>query len=1785
MKHKYILVRILLLCPLLFNNFLSPSSNDHRVTPVYAAEVKTSAPIVSSLVSESAVKQIPSAENTVTATVSPSSLSTLQSFTSGERTFTRTFLASKDTYIDEENPTTNYGLDPTLWVRMTSSPDHRRTLLYFDVQGLPENAVVLTATLELYNMINRDLSQAPTAITVFPDSIDSDWSETGVTWNTRPSSTNRGDAAEEYVLTGWTRWNVTNIVAGWLGGDYPNYGILLRTGMQGSAYWLTREDTNGPRLTITYTTEGSPMMFPVQKDTWVNEALPSTNYGSEDYLRVRYDGVGMGNRAYTLLWFDTSDLPSDIVVISATLEAYSMINQVQSNQLLFGEDIFPDTIHTDWDEMTVTWNNKPVAYGGGPPSPYQEGWMSWDVTESVEGWVDGTALNYGIQLRIYNVAGALADFVGRPNPFAPRLTVYYEPAPPVCDPMTAVSVSGPTQGNTSTDYAFEASVTPFDATAPFTYTWAATDQTPVVAFTSSPTHTTTFNWASAGSKTVTVTVESCSGSVSDVHTVNITTPPPACTDPLTGMTFSGPPQGLTDAGYSFRSVVAPKTATTPITFTWEADEQSLVVVSGIALQSTQVYTWNTLGPKAITVTAENCGGTFVKYHTMEIVEPWELPDLDVSTAWYDSETQQIGYLVQNIGGSIAPAWHYINLYQGTVEPEQNMPFPHTLQPGAIREATFDTARACATASEPIRICADYFDKVVEGDEGNNCWSLTWPCDMDPPAIISGPTVVTTTENTATIAWETNEPCSSEVKYGKGSVYYPYSEETATLTTDHQVVLTGLDDTSVYHFYVLVTDAGGTSVNSDEAFFETQAAGFDPPIITHLDTVTLTHDFYDLYVIQVSVDDITGLDRIELYYGGDLIKTDYFYPGRGLNTWAYISPHAMGETRATFFFSGHMVTAKAINHNGATTEQSKLHTPSLTPKHVDVDMITPPQNHTLYVDGDPTPAGTTINVMVEAAQFEWGCTWSGYIEGFLSEVAPVFCADVDQAADEIKLLLDGVVVDSYTPAFGEFNHTFSLDLAGEALGTHTVEVVAHASDGNTDSEQRTFTIARGTPSLSLQRTVSRVANYFEVQLTLSNAANATLDAEVSRIFDYMHGFQVISKQTGQGLQAVTAGTYTIRPFSYFAGDFSIKIEFFDGGNDFITLAPGESFVVNYVVVPVMFESATNYTMGDTGTLVHHKDGPDTLYATSGNLNSAVASAFNEADYLIVTNPSQLVVHYGTGDDLNALYSEMARLAQLKRGALGYLNSTNKYVLDDLVEPNQPWAAAMYPDFSSIRKGYMLIVGEVEIVSAWSYTGLDLNWADSDVDDAHYSDHAYANTKGDGAPDLIVGRVIGDSPTALRDAIRTGINVDFGAWEFDRSHALLVSGRGGSVNRFRDNVNDLESDLTSEGWAVTKIHWRDYRFLSTYWHGFREYDGFAAGDVIAGGKAEVAIARRAGDYIHLKDADGNTVGGFDRSFDEGDVIAVGDVGWDSAAEVIIGDRSDGTIYIYDFDGGAALGSISCGFASFDGLATGYVKAGTKAQIIFGDASADTITVYDQTGASLMSFSAPFDTHDGLAAGNVMTGTNETTRDEILVGHDDTIYVYDDDDGGLVSSFSVDHNFIAGDRLAAGNIHAESGIAFDEIVIGDRDDVVYMYNKDGTLLNSVNVVEFEYYDGLAVADVTGGYEEEIIMADRDDYIHLVDAYYPHHALSTFKANTAGQDVIYFSGHGNTNVWGPALHTWDFPLNFNNTKPFVFAPSCLTGNYEGSNDNRRHDIYSNFKSWCMRRRYASFGQEITSS
>jgi hypothetical protein len=125
--------------------------------------------------------------------------------------------------------------------------------------------------------------------------------------------------------------------------------------------------------------------------------------------------------------------------------------------------------------------------------------------------------------------------IAGPPPLALRLNLAQDVAP------GAVTIDGPSAGQTGVTYIFTATVNPPTATLPITFTWQASDQSPVTQ-SSSLSDTLSFTWLITGSKRITVTATNASGSVTGTHAItidsggDITPPSVTATDPAGGAT-------------------------------------------------------------------------------------------------------------------------------------------------------------------------------------------------------------------------------------------------------------------------------------------------------------------------------------------------------------------------------------------------------------------------------------------------------------------------------------------------------------------------------------------------------------------------------------------------------------------------------------------------------------------------------------------------------------------------------------------------------------------------------------------------------------------------------------------------------------------------------------------------------------------------------------------------------------------------------------------------------------------------------------------------------------------------------------------------------------------------------------------------------------------------------------------------------------------------------------------------------------------------------------------------
>jgi len=138
----------------------------------------------------------------------------------------------------------------------------------------------------------------------------------------------------------------------------------------------------------------------VGKDTKINSAFPDFKWGTNPNLVVcawTYEGVfGIGR---TLIRFDLSMIPAHAQILDARLTLFYDPDAANGEQ--YGENAsFVEKIVENWDEMSATWNTKPLSTGEGAvfiartQSPTQD-LTDIDVTGFVSGWVLSPETNFG----------------------------------------------------------------------------------------------------------------------------------------------------------------------------------------------------------------------------------------------------------------------------------------------------------------------------------------------------------------------------------------------------------------------------------------------------------------------------------------------------------------------------------------------------------------------------------------------------------------------------------------------------------------------------------------------------------------------------------------------------------------------------------------------------------------------------------------------------------------------------------------------------------------------------------------------------------------------------------------------------------------------------------------------------------------------------------------------------------------------------------------------------------------------------------------------------------------------------------------------------------------------------------------------------------------------------------------------------------------------------------------------------------------------------------------------
>jgi hypothetical protein len=177
-------------------------------------------------------------------------------------------IAGKDARIDSYSPNTNYGtLSDFLAGSWTISGNafNVRSLVQFDLSGIPANSVINSAYLSLYfDPNNTNFNHVHSGSNAaYLQRITSTWNESSVTWNSQPSATTQNQASVPVSTSGtqdYPDMDVTALVADMKNNPSTSFGFLLRMQTEqiykGLIFCSSDNTTPAkrPKLVVTFTT-------------------------------------------------------------------------------------------------------------------------------------------------------------------------------------------------------------------------------------------------------------------------------------------------------------------------------------------------------------------------------------------------------------------------------------------------------------------------------------------------------------------------------------------------------------------------------------------------------------------------------------------------------------------------------------------------------------------------------------------------------------------------------------------------------------------------------------------------------------------------------------------------------------------------------------------------------------------------------------------------------------------------------------------------------------------------------------------------------------------------------------------------------------------------------------------------------------------------------------------------------------------------------------------------------------------------------------------------------------------------------------------------------------------------------------------------------------------------------------------------------------------------------------------------------------------------------------------
>jgi hypothetical protein len=365
-----------------------------------------------------------------------------------------TFITEADAQVNESSPNTNYGNSTYLQADGASDPDVE-SFIRFTVTGL--SGSIQNARLRVYDTTNATINGPAVYAT------GTSWTESGITWNTRPSRLsgaldNKGSISTstwvEYDITAWVQGNGTFSFV--LAADSTD-GVTFssRQGNQAPQLIVTLSDnltsTSNPTatdtsfaaitptnsITSTATNTQAPtttLTFVTNTDAYVNQSSGGTNYGNATTLQV--DGASDPDIE--------SFIRFTITGLSGTVQSARLRVYVTTNGSVNGPAVY--ATGTSWTETGITWNNRPARTSSAVDnkgSISTNTWVEYNVTSLISG--NGT---FSFVLAADSTDGV--TFSSRQGSQPPQLVITLSGSSTITPSFTATETATPSSTPTET---------------------------------------------------------------------------------------------------------------------------------------------------------------------------------------------------------------------------------------------------------------------------------------------------------------------------------------------------------------------------------------------------------------------------------------------------------------------------------------------------------------------------------------------------------------------------------------------------------------------------------------------------------------------------------------------------------------------------------------------------------------------------------------------------------------------------------------------------------------------------------------------------------------------------------------------------------------------------------------------------------------------------------------------------------------------------------------------------------------------------------------------------------------------------------------------------------------------------------------------------------------------------------------------------------------------------------------------------------------------------------------